>query len=119
MLMGRARPDAKRTRWQAGEAVGAGPGTRPLPGVAGRWGRPTGPGASGMRGLAAPRTSGLGRVRSGHRDRVGAVADARIGCLGRAAAAAEVVLVDVDDLDAVVDVVERDRVVGPVQLVVV
>ena len=44
------------------------------------------------------------------------------GCgnvVARAAAAAEVVLVDVDDLDAVIDVVERDRVVRPVQLVVV
>src|SRR3954447_25602829 len=43
----------------------------------------------------------------------------RRGGDGRAAAATEVVLVDVDDLDAVIDVVERDRVVRPVELVVV
>src|SRR5262245_48358948 len=39
--------------------------------------------------------------------------------LGRPAAAAEMVLVDIDHFDLVIDVIEWDRVVRPVELVVI
>ena len=88
-------------RGNTGPAPRAGPARRSVVRGAGS------PGRAGS-GAAEPVVARISRSAAGRRRRG-----------RRAAAAAEVVLVDVDDLDPVIDVVERDRVVGPVQLVVV